>query len=230
MEKFNQDTKPNPNYRKKFFLEKYGTTEQIEKHKVECPEAYYEDPEVIKKRAEYWNSVYKEQKPFMISHNRAWEIYNESCKLYDSNFDIKINHEFAELVMWYIFKDDRFLNSKLIFNKPSFDKSLMFIGSVGTGKTMILTAMSKIRNVPNPILGRIVSENKIVAEKEVKPYFLHNLIIDDLGTNDEVDSFNGRDKVENIKLLLEQRYFLFKEKKKKTHFSTNKKVKGGEDG
>lgn len=221
--------KPNDGLRKKFHLQRFGTPEQIEAHKKERPDLYEVDPIIAEKQKKYWEGVFAEKEKKSITVKRAWKIFQSESNLYDSGFNSEINYDHAELLMWYIFRDERFLESKLVLNRPSFDKSIMLVGSVGTGKTMLLHAMSKIRNVPNPISGRMISENFIVNEKDVSPYFIHNLIIDDLGTNDDIESFNGKDKVEKMKLLLEQRYFLFKKSKKKTHLSTNKLIKSSGD-
>lgn len=203
-------------YRLKEIVERTGTPEQIEAFKKKHPHLY-EKHELTESQKEYWDRVRNPEPKRLVTADEALNEYIEHAREYAGRgFDGDVNHAHTELFMQYITKSDAFLSNTLVKNKPSFDKGMLLLGSVGSGKSCLMYAASRIRGAANPILGRFVNESQIVMEHdEISKYCKHNLIIDDLGKNN-----NGLE-VRWVRQLLESRYILFKQRGHKTHVTTN---------
>lgn len=198
---------------------------ELQERMKDAPEALRKDAEAeleeTLKLSAYYEKVFADPEEKYINEARAKKSFVFHAKTYDVSFNPKVNSDYYQLLIDYVMGKP--LTGELVRSaKPGLEKSVFVYGNVGSGKSLGMYAIGKIRHVPNPVLGRFVSENQILNDCRMdKPLFQtyreHNLIIDDLGTN------AGSVNVDIMKGLLEDRYLLFKREGCKTHMTTNLK-------
>lgn len=181
-------------------------------------EPKHDKPIMNDKIAEYAKSLKNKDKIY-LSKKQVIEKYHNICKDQYENYSENINAEYLDLLAGYMTKEDSFLKeSKLQINNPSFDKCIMLIGIIGSGKSFLIHNLSKVKNVKNPILGKFVNEMDLLESREIAFSYKNfkNLIIDDYGTNK--DGLEAR----WMRQLSEIRHDRYQRLGFKTHYTTNK--------
>lgn len=144
------------------------------------------------------------------------------------------NEKQLDLVFWYYSRHPNFLKpenkTSSIVNDYSFDKGLMFVGSVGCGKTTIVNTIIKVlQNFQKAFLSHscldveedFANNGYAALEKYGKP-FIKNF--DDLGFDDVVKFYGNEERI--MIRVIEKRHRLFIDFNIPTHFTTNL---GGEE-
>lgn len=148
------------------------------------------------------------------------------------------NKAIIEALILYFARDPEFEKTQLC-KSPSLDKSILLMGGVGVGKTVIMTAYGYAMQL-TPFSFGVVSCRDIIKDFAVKGYdgikrysetfgvTVNNtadrskpvdLCLDDLGT--EPDAFHFGNKINVIEGIIQDRYIYFTRFGMRTHMTTN---------
>lgn len=187
--------------------------------------------EDIEYRQKYFAHLKEEKpEPKCIPSNHFVRLLKQRAAEQYDNYDWDVVNDYAIMLINYCINSDAFETQfgDLILNEPSLNKGILFTGGTGCGKSCLFEIFNYVcnrNNVPNRISGRLVSANTMAAEfssgghESIQKYFENGLLVDDLGS-EGASVFYG-ERVEVLKLIIEERYQKHHRDGLKMHASTN---------
>lgn len=133
------------------------------------------------------------RKPTQVEPLASYEALRNYFNIFYSTKKLVKNDkadEIVDLVLRYFAKDESFLKSDKIQNKPSFDKGLFLVGNVGTGKTFVFEFIKYLESkqynhlVDPPPLTVVHASSLVNDVNEIYTHRLtkqNNVMIDDIG-------------------------------------------------
>lgn len=211
--------------------EKFGTTsDRAKEHELTDEEAELQR-EYEEKISEYAKRVYQEKTeiPFLEVPEFKARLKQQGLRI-SKEFQWSVIQPYSRMMFGYCMGFDEWYKAgeEFLLNEPSLDKGILLIGSTGCGKSTIFDVYKSVcqnAQLPNPIKGRFVSANDMHLDfnasgsESIRKYFTNDLIIDDFGTEEIASHFGN--KVEAVRMVVEQRYLNAKSTGIKTHASTN---------
>lgn len=211
---------------------KYGLPEQHPKSKKTPAEIEAEQKAI----ADYNKKVFREKQThqLQISSKELKKIFVKVAQktfMNDKPFIIDNENEyFINTIVMYFANDERFLQSKLITNKPCLKKGLLITGTTGYGKTMVMRIIQKVfapinsesysKKIRIQSCNEIVNNYNVSGAESLQKYFKQgNYLFDDFGTENTAKFYGLTENV--MKTILEERYNLFVDKRKATHLTSN---------